>query len=766
MFSLVHALLFAPLPYANADRLAMVWEHNVPRDRPRNVISAANYLAWSERSTSFEETAIFGTTTANLTGLGEPEELRGLAVEATLLRMVGAQPMLGRVFVDGEDQPGTSQTVILTEGLWRRRLGSDPNILGQRVMLSDEPATVVGVMPSHFELFGQRVDFFRPLVLQPAHRELRGRGFLSVGLLKPGLTRDQAQQELAAVFEGLVREHPDFNSGWTINIVPLRAQLTGDVRPALLVLFGAVAAVLLIACVNIVNLLLARATTREHELAVRAALGAGTGRLMRQLFTETAILVTLGGGAGLLLAWWLQRLLVETALAAAPVPLMNQVGMNVVVIAFAAGATLATAVACGLGPAFTVRRRSLVGPLHDGSRGSSSGRHSRVRAALVVAEVAVAVLLLSGAGLLARSFTSLQAVDPGFDASGVLTMRVTLAAQSEADLPRVLGLQQTALERLQQVPGVEAAAGTVFLPMAGAGSATSFWLEDRPEPGPADRPVADIRPITAGYFRAMRIPQLTGRDFEPADTQDRPLVGIVNEAFVREFYAGRNPVGQRLTYSWNRPTTVEIVGVVGDVALTALDGQPRSTLYLPFQQRPLPMMHYVVRTAGAPASIATAAVASVQALDPNQPIAQVRTLEEVLAASLTTPRLTSSALGAFAATALLLAVVGVYGVIAYGVAQRRREFGVRLALGAQPRDVLGLVLRQGGLMVGAGVGIGIALSVVATRGLRSLLYGVEPGDPVTLAAVATAILVVAGVACYVPALRSTRVDPTEALRAE
>lgn len=768
VFGLLNALLFSPLPYANPGRLMVIWENNVVRNRPRNVVNTGNFLTWRERSSSFEEMAIFSTSTTNLTGLGDPEELTGINLSANLLRMLGVRPLIGRLFDAGEDAPDRPRTVIISEGLWRRRLGAQTDALGKTLMLSDRPTTIIGVLPASFELLGLRADFWRPFTLNPANREFTGRGALSVGLLKPGITRDQAQEEMEAVAAGLTREQPVFNAGWTVNLVPLREQLTGDVRPALLTLFGAVIAVLLIACANLVSLLLARATARHHELALRAALGAGARRLMAQLLTETTLLVVTGGVLGLLVARGLQELFVRTAAAQSPIPLLGQVRMDFVVILFALVATSVTALLCGLMPALTARSTSLTTTLREGGRGISSGGHGRVRAILVVAEVAAAVILLANAGLLVRSFLALQQVNPGFNPSQVLTLRVTRATGGAPDGPaRAVQFHETAVERLRLLPGVQSAAGTVFVPLAGLGSGTTFWLEDRPEPPPADRPVADIRPVTPGYFQTVGIPLLLGRDFADGDAPDRPLVAVVNETFARQFYSGDSPLGKRLTYSWGTPVTgVEIVGVVGDVKLVTLDGQIRATIYMPNKQMALTSMAYVLRTAGNPMSVASAAVATIRELDPNQPIANVRTLDEVVARSLSRPRITSTAIGGFALVAVLLAIIGVYGVVAYSVSQRLPEFGVRLALGAQPGDVLRLVLRQGMTMVLIGITVGLALAVPLSAALRSQLFGVQPGDPITLVATAVVLIIVALIACYVPARRSAIVDPVETLRAQ
>lgn len=539
-FGVIDALLFAPLPYANADRLMMVWEHNVARHAPRNVINGGNFYAWQERSRSFEQLAIFTPMTLNLTGRGDPEELRAMATSVNLLRVLGPQPLIGRLFEDGEDTPGAAGTAILSEGFWRRHFGGDSNALGQTIVLSGRPAVIIGVLPARFELLGQHADIWRPLVLDADERGFSGRAYLSLGLLKPGVTRDQAQHEMEAIAAGLAREQPEFDAGWTVNLVPLREQLTGDARPALLTLFVAAAAVLLIACANLVSLQLARAAARHHEMAVRAALGAGASRLVRQLLTETTLLVVAGGVLGVVVAAALQSLFVRTASAQSPLPLLGQIGVDSAVVSFAVLATGLTALLCGLWPALAVRRPSLTSTLREGGRGISAGSHGRLRALLVAAEVAAAVVLLAGAGLLIRSFVALQQVDPGFNPSHVLALRV-IRPVSLPDTPaRSAEINEAAVERLRQIPGVQAAAGTVFLPLAGMGSATTFWLEDRPRPGPGNLPGAEIRPVTSGYFHAIGIPLLAGRDISNNDRADRPLVAVVNETFARRFFTGDN----------------------------------------------------------------------------------------------------------------------------------------------------------------------------------------------------------------------------------
>ena len=761
-FAVVHAALLAPLPYPDADRLVMVWEHNLTRGQARNVINPGNFFAWSERATSIETAGVFTPTVANLAdGAGEPEELRGVVLQPQVLTMTGAQPLAGRLFVAADADPAAPRTVLIGEGLWRRRFGG-ADVVGRTIRMNGEPTTVVGVLPASYTLVSFRGDFWRPAALPPeARTSFRGRSLLSIARLRPGISRAAAQQELAAVFEGLVREHPDFNTGWTLNVVPLREQLTSETRPALWTVFGAVAAVLLIACANVAALLLVRAQGRRHELAVRTALGARPAHLARQVGLETLLLVTAGGVGGVVLARALTAI-VSTAARDAGVPLPLVVPLGGPVLAFALAATALTARGCGLGPALAARGADVQDALRDGSRGTVGGRQ-RLRAWLVAGEVAAAMLTLVGAALLGRSYLSLQHVDPGFDTRQVLTARVSrMGADAQASQLR---FADDVISRLRQLPGVTAAAATAFLPLDGAlGIGSSFLLADRPAPGPGDRPVADYRPVTPGYFATLRIPLTAGRDFTAADVAERPGVAVVNEAFVRAHSPEVSPLGRRLDDSLG--SSQEIIGVVGDVRHATLEDAARPTIYLPIAQRPVGSLTFVIRTAGDPLALGQAVTAAVRDVDPAQPVSDVRALDDVVARSLVRPRVATAALTLFAATALLLAAVGVYGVVAYGVSQRRAEFGVRLALGAEPRDVVRLVLRQSLMMVVTGVAAGAALSVPLSSALGSLLFGVSPGDPLTLAAVA-AVLGAAGLtASYLPARRGTRVDPVTALRAE
>lgn len=762
-FSLIYSALLAPLPYADADRLVMVWEHNLPRDRRRNVINTGNYYAWSERSTSFEATALFNPTVGNLSGDGGvPEELDGMAIEPHVLGMLGARPVAGRLFVAGDGDAAAPRTLMITEGLWQRRFGRAPDAIGRSVTLNGEPATIIGVLPATYHLAGFRGDFWRPVVLAPeARTSFRGRGVMSVAKLRPGVAPEAAQHELAAVFEGLVREHPEFNVGWTVEVVPLREQMASETRPALWVLFGAVIAVLLIACANVAALLLVRATARRHEMAVKVSLGARPAHLARQLFLETGLLVGAGGILGAILAGWLTRLISNTARDAG-VPLVAEGQLGGAGLIFALGVTAITALACGLGPALTARKTSVTDALREGGRGGVGGRQ-RLRGWLVAGEVAAAMLVLSGAGLLARSYVALQDVDPGFSDDHVLTARVSRMGRTAQE--GSARFANDVVARLRVLPGVTNAAATSFLPLDGnLGIGSSFLLADQPVPPAGERPVADFRPVTPGYFATLQIPLRAGRDFSDADSDGRPRVAIVNEAFVRAHSASASPLGRRLNDSLGE--TQEIVGVVGDVRLTSLTGDVRPTIYLPYAQLTIGALTFVLRSPGDPAALGLSVAAAVREIDPAQPVSDIQPLDDVRARSMIRPRMASAALGSFAAAALLLAAIGVYGVVAYGVSQRKAEFGVRLALGAQPGDVVRLVLRQSLVMVLGGVVVGAALAVPLSSTLRSLLFGVGPGDPVTLVAVAV-LLVGAGVlASYVPARLGTRVDPVSALRAE
>lgn len=767
LFSVVHALLVKPLPYADAEQLVVVWEHNLPRNRPRNVVSPANYLEWKARSRSFAGMAAFTQNRVTLTGNGDPQELPTLIVSADLLDLLGAAPMLGRGFAAGEDQEGAARTLVLSHAAWQRQFGGDPSVISRAITINGEPVTVIGVMPRGFEVFGLPADVFAPFRLGPAARRFTGRSIVTLARLKPGVTRDQAQAEMESVMDGLRREQPDFNTGWTANVVPLREQLVGDVRLAVLVLFGVVGAVLLIACGNIGSLMLTRAAGRRRELAIRSAVGAGTGRLLTQLVCESLMLSAAGGIAGVVLAGWLLSALSSWVATRLPIPLLSQVSLDPSVLAFAALVTVFTTVLCGLAPALGATGGSLVTALRDGAPSlSGSARGRFIRQAFVMGEIALALTVLCGAGLLGRSVIELRNVDPGFSADSALSLRVTLPQRSYANSDAQHAFHARVMAGLRALPATTAVGGTSFLPLAGVGPATSFWRADAPQPPPAERPVVDARPVTAGYFDAMNIRLLAGRDVADSDTADREPVAVINETFARQIYPGDNPLGRRFILNLGNDQPHEIIGVVGDVKLASLEGEIRPTAYLSSRQYAFGIMTYVVRTTADPARLAPAAVRVVREIDPQLPVSAVRPLDEVFSESIARPQLTAVAMGVFAAAALLLAALGVYGIVAYSVSQRTREFGIRVALGARPGQIIGMVVGQNLRVVAVGLVLGLACAVPATRLLRGLLFQIGPNDPTTFAAIAVTLTAVALVASYLPARRGTHVDPAVTLKSE
>jgi putative ABC transport system permease protein len=766
LFSVVHALMIRPLPYPDADALVVMWEHNLPRSRPRNVISPANFLAWRERSRSFDGMAAFTPGRVTLTGAGEPQELAALLVSANILDVLGVGPMLGRGFAAGEDRRGAARVLILSHAAWLRQFGGDASVVGRQVTIDGGPASVIGVMPRGFEIFGLPADAYLTLQL-PAQVPFRGRSLIGIGRMKAGVTRDQAQAEMEGVFAQVRDEQPDFNTGWTINLVPLREQLVGDVRLAILVLFGAVGAVLLIACGNIGSLMLTRASGRRRELAIRSAVGAGTGRLLMQLIGESLLLSIAGGVLGVVVAAWLLSALVTWVGSRLPLPLLSQVAIDPGVLAFAAVVTVLTTVICGLAPAVGATGGSLITALRDGAPSVSGSRRGRlVRQGFVTAEIALALTVLCGAGLLGRSLIELQRVDPGFDAESALTLRVTLPQRSYPDANAQHLFYDRVFEGLSALPQVTSVGGTSFLPLAGVGPGTSFWRADAPQPPPNERPVVDARPVTPGYFKAMGIPMLAGRDVSAADHRDAAPVAVINETFARQIYPGDNPIGRRFILNLGNDQPHEIVGVVGDVKLTTVEGDIRPTAYISSRQYAFGVMNFVVRTAGDPARLGPAAVRVIREIDPLLPVSGVRPLEEVFAESIARPRLTAAAMSVFAAAALLLAALGVYGIVAYSVAQRTREFGIRMALGARPGQIVGMVVAQNLRVVALGLAVGLIAAIPATRLLRGLLFQVRPNDPATFVAIGAMLAVIAAVAAYLPARRGTEVDPVVTLRAE
>ena len=769
IFSVVRGVILRPLPYRDPDRLVVVWENNLRRNRPRNVVGAANFVAWRERNRSFDHLGLVGPSRINVILNGQPEEVAGLSISSDALTALGVQPALGRLYTADEDLEGNDRVILLGYEFWRSRLGARADILGTTITANGRPRTVVGVMPPAFTVIGQRADFMIPYGWTMERlRTASGRGS-SHGLarLRDGVTFEQATADMTTLAAQLEKEFPQRNAGWSVTLVPVHEQMVDQIRPALLVLAGAVLLVLLIACVNVANLLLARSTVRQRELGVRTALGAGRGRLLRQMLTESLLLSLVGGIAGLALAFAFHRGLLALVANRIPVPRLEQVALDLPVLAFTLLVVVGTGLLFGLVPAL-LAAASANDALREGGRHGASPRSRRALGALVIAEVALSLVLLTGAGLLIRSFLRLQSVSPGFDASGVLTARVQLPGARYNDSKRASAFFTDTVSRIRGLPGVQSAAAVSFLPLAGPGIGTSFYRLDRPEPAAGEAPTTEVRPVTPEFFKTMRIPLLSGRDFTDSDTADSPLVAVVGETLARQFLSGEHPIGKRLHVNIGPVggMNVEIVGVVGNVKMSSLDSDARPAVFLPHTQLSIGLMTYVVRTDTTPMSLVNSVAATVHEVDPELPLADVRTLDDVVAATLARPRTVSVLLTVFALMALVLAGVGVYGVMAYSVSQRTQEIGVRMALGATADSVFRLVLGQALRLVVIGVVAGLAVAALLTRVLETLLYETEPLDPWTFVVTSAILITVATFASYVPARRGTRIAPVEALRAE
>jgi putative ABC transport system permease protein len=763
IFSVIEAVLLHRLPFSESDRLAVVWENNFKRDRKTNVVGPANFMRWQEWNHSFERMAAFIEWPVNVTGAGEPERVPVGLVTSEFFTTLGVNAALGRAIQPDDGKPGAQRVLLLSDGYWKRKFGADPNVVGKTLAVNGEIQTIVGVMPADFRGL-MVVDMWSPYVLTAEQRNTGGRWMVVVARLKPGVSMATAQAEMNLIAERTRADLPKFDAGWGVTVVPLREQLTGDVKLALLVLLGAVGLVLLIACANVANLLLARAATRAKELAIRAALGAGCTRLVRQLLTESVLLSLLGGGAGLLLASWgidgLQTIL------PADLGRFTAIELNQAVLGFTVLLSMFTGLFFGAAPALAVVRPALQESLKEGGRSSrSASARPWVRNALVISEVALSLVLLTCAGLLLKSFTCLQSVRAGFNPKDVLSMQISLASSKYAQSSQQTQFYSEAVERMEQLPGVTSVGG-ISWQLMGLGSATSFRLGDRPSPPAGEEPTGEVRMVTSGWFRTMGVPLLRGRSFTPRDSAKASQVVVINETAAREFWPAGEPLGKHVLMKWGRDLDAEIIGVVGDVRLTALKQPPRATLYWPVEQVPNEFMTFMIRSSGDPMQLAGAVRTAIASIDPDQPVAKMQTMEEVVSNSLNQPRFTALLLAIFSGVAVTLAVVGIYGVLFYTVSQRTHEIGIRMALGAQRSDVLRMVLSHGMALTLLGVGIGLALALAASRFLQKLLFEVQPTDPITYAGVAALLAAVALVACYIPARRATKVDPMVALRYE
>jgi putative ABC transport system permease protein len=782
IFSVVNGVLLRPLPYQRAGQLVMIWGWRAQKAQAE--LSVPEYWELREQAHSFERVAAFADGSVNLTGSGTPERLRMGFVTADALPVLGVAPALGRGVAADDDLPGRPPVVLLSDGLWRRRFGADRGVVGRTVILDDAPTTVIGVMRPGFQLplhfTGPEMELWGPLQLDPASdRSERGWHFLQmVGRLRPGIDADAAAREVAELARRMRDTYPnDYLQGFTGSVRPVDEQVVGEVRPAILMLLGAVGLLLVIACANVASLLLARAESRQREIAVRAALGAGRGRIVRQLITESIVLAGAGGSLGLLLAVWGVRALVLSAPSS--IPRLDAVGVDAWVLAFAAAASVSAAFLFGLAPALHAGRVDLAATLAEGGRwGSSSAAGQRFRRALVVGQIALALVLLVGAGLLVQSFLRLRGVDPGFDPDHLLTARVELSSVRYPHSPETRALYDALLRRVGAVPGVKSAGAVRALPMTGHLDIGdwSFVIEGEfsTPPAPTDWHPADWQVVTPDYFRTMRIPVLRGRGVTSGDQPNTPGVVVINQTLARQVWPDGNALGRRVLLGGGSVDSVwrTVVGIVGDVRRRGLSAEPRPEMFLPHAQFPggtgtaARSLYLAIRTGGDPARVAPALRAALDEIDPNIPLADVQTMEQALGSWAAERRLTMLLVTGFALVALTLGAVGIYGVMAHQVVRRSREIGIRMALGAVPSEILLLVLSQGGRLAGVGIGAGVVGALIVTRSMGALLFGVRPTDPMTFLGTALVLALVTVLASLVPALRAARVNPIETLRSE
>jgi putative ABC transport system permease protein len=776
IFSTVNAVLLRPLPYFEPQRLVTI-EHLYPTLDLEAPVSIPGFLDYEKRGRSFESMAVQSSWQVNLTGVGEPVRMQGQQVTGKFFATLQVPALMGRTLQPGEDSAGREHVAVVSYDAWQRIFGADPAIIGRNLSLNGESYQVVGVMPSGFrDFFNKTAEIWAPMVFTADQLtdDNRTTEFLNLtARMKPGVTVQQAQGEMRTIGEQLKREYPDsYDENWSLLVTGLSISATGEVRPALLVLLGAVGFVLLIACANVANLLLARAATRSKEIAVRTALGATRERLLKQLLTESILVSLAGGIVGLILAYAGVRTLV--AMDVRNLPRSEEISIDGTVMLFTLLVSLLAGVLFGLAPAIHTATPDLHSSLKEGGRGSTGDRGSHaLRRTLVVAEVALALTLLTGAGLLLKSFARLQGVDPGFDPDNLLTFNLALPPTRYHNDTTQAAFWDQVFPAIGRVPGVVGVAGTSVMPFGGSWSTGSFEVEGYTAPENQPGPWGDIRVVSPQFFEAMRIPLLRGRYLSEEDRADSRLVAVIDQEFVRRFYPNENPIGKRFTFGPPDGVTdstqnewIEVVGVVGHTAHEGLDADPRIQLYLPYRQATFPFMAVAVRTTGNPDRYVNLVRQAVRSVDPDQPISAVSNMDELLSRSVGQRRLSMMLLSFFSGIALVLASIGIYGVMSYSVTQRSRELGVRIALGADRGDVLRLVLRQGMRLALIGIGIGLAAALALTRLIESQLYGVAATDPGTFVAVAAVLAATALLANLIPAIRAMRMDPAVVLREE
>ena len=770
IFSVVNSVLLRPLPYSDPGRLVQLWETSARKARNEIPASYPNFADWRDQNHAFEQVVAYSDWTFNLTGAGEPQRIRSVIATPNFFTTLGINPIRGRVFAPGEDERGKDLVVVISESLWRRQFNSDPNIVGQSLNLDDKPFTVVGVIArgGQSPLLSDEIELWAPISHGFGFTNRFGHYLNVIARLKPDATLQQAQVDLSTIAGRLEQQYPESNKDRGIRVIQLSEQIVGSFRTSLLVMFGAVVFVLLIAAANVANMLLARAAGRQKEIALRTALGAGRWRIVRQLLTESVLLSLIGGILGLLLARWGIDLLI--AFGPVDLPRVREVAVDGRVLGFALFVSLLTGIFFGLLPALQVSRPNVSETLKEGGRSVSSGAgRQRIRSLLVIAEISLSLVLLVGAGLLIKSFLKLQSVNPGFNAQNVLTMQLDLTGPNYKKGAQVIAFHDQLLERVKALPGVQFASTRSFVPLARDASFAylRFQIEGS-QANPEEGSVAFYNGVSPDYFETMMIPLRKGRGFNDRDVRGSQNVAVINDTLARRYLGDQDPIGKRITLedAPKEADWITIVGVVGDTKPRELHSEPVAELYMPYDQQPEPGMSLMIRFQGADTGVAAAVRNEVLALDKNQPVYSIRMLDSVLSESVATPRFRTLLLAIFAGVALILAAVGIYGVMSYAVSQRTHEIGIRMALGARAADVLKLVINRGMTLALAGVALGLAGAFGLTRLMASLLFEVTATDALTYGLVSTGLLAVALLACYIPARRATKVDPLVALRYE
>lgn len=763
IFSVVNGLLLQPLPFQEPDRLVLMWE-TYKRTQEKSV-SYLNFTDWRAQNRAFEDMGAYSSWTFTITG-DEPERLSGAVVTENLFSVLGVRPRLGRTFLPEEDRPGGADVAVISDGLWRRRFGGEPGVIGQTLTMNGRSTTIIGVMPPEFQFPRTAIELWMPLT--PAiESDLPQRGnhpgLYVVGRLKPAVSLDRARLDMTMIARRLAEQYPETNADQSVLLLPLHDYYVKDFQTVFILLMEAVAFVLFIACANVANLLIARAATREKEMAIRMALGAGRGRLLRQLLTESVLLSAVAACVGLMLALWGSDLIRSLVPTIADVPGLRRFNVDGTVLAFAMGLGVVTGLLFGLAPALTMTGRGLQDSLKQGERTSGIPGRRYMGQALIVSEIAISLVLLVGAGLMVRSVQRLLATDSGFDPRGVLTFQISPSGTNyEDDAARGRFFQQL-LARLAAIPGVQSVGGVLPLPLSGSNRQINIRFADSPVAHPEETIRTDYAWTTPDYFRTMRIPLIRGRFFSEQDVADAPLVVLIDETMARQFFPDEDPIGKRLlAYGQTR----EIVGVVGHVKHYGVNAPSRVQLYAPHLQAPPFGMVLTLRLDRSPASVISAIRDRVREVDPHQPLYNIQTMEQLMNQSVANERVVMLLLSVFALVALILAAIGIYGILSHSVSQRTREIGVRVALGAQPLDIFKMVIRHGMRLTGVGLAVGVAAAFGLTRFLTGLLYHVNATDPMTFGTITVILAGVAFVACYLPARRATKVDPMVALRYE